>query len=36
MSKPRAFLADPRGAALTALLVYIAFNWLLPLAPLPP
>ena len=41
MSNPRpnalqAFLADPRRAALSALLIYLAFNLLLPLAPLPP
>lgn len=30
------FLANPRRAALSALLIYLAFNLLLPLAPLPP
>ena len=41
MSSPRlnylqAFLANPRRAALSALLIYLLFNLLLPLAPLPP
>ncbi len=41
MTTPRpnalqAFLASPRRAALSALLIYLAFNLLLPLAPLPP
>lgn len=41
MSSPRlnylqTFLANPRRAALSALLIYLLFNLLLPLAPLPP